>query len=125
MWNQDNQLFAGGVAIDAQHTDGGRGWLGRVGGGCDYQFWQKFVVGALAASTALAGPRTARIDRWRRTAARQTGRNCRRRRMFPMPRFRDPRMSPVGTTRTFADARTMSDIEGKSDIRPRAPKVRD
>ena len=48
MWNQDNQLFAGGVAIDAEHTDGGRGWLGRVGGGCDYQFWQKFVVGALA-----------------------------------------------------------------------------
>ncbi len=37
-----------GVAIDAEHTDGGRGWLGRVGGGCDYQFWQKFVVGALA-----------------------------------------------------------------------------
>ena len=48
MWNQDNQMFAGGVAIDAEHTDGGRGWLGRVGGGCDYQFWQKFVVGALA-----------------------------------------------------------------------------
>ena len=48
MWNQDNQLFAGGVALDAEHTDGGRGWLGRVGGGCDYQFWQKFVVGALA-----------------------------------------------------------------------------
>jgi outer membrane immunogenic protein len=48
MWNQDNQSFAGTVALDAQHTDGGRGWLGRVGGGCDYQFWQKFVVGALA-----------------------------------------------------------------------------
>jgi outer membrane immunogenic protein len=48
MWNQDNQVFDGGVALDAQHTDGGRGWLGRVGGGCDYQFWQRFVVGALA-----------------------------------------------------------------------------
>ena len=48
MWNQDNQLFDAGGALDAQHTDGGRGWLGRVGGGCDYQFWQKFVVGALA-----------------------------------------------------------------------------
>jgi len=47
MWNQDNQTFDGG-AVDFQHTDGGRGWLGRVGGGCDYQFWQKFVVGALA-----------------------------------------------------------------------------
>jgi outer membrane immunogenic protein len=41
-------VFVGGVALDAQHTDGGRGWLGRVGGGCDYQFWQRFVVGALA-----------------------------------------------------------------------------
>ena len=48
MWNQDNQSFAGTIPIDAQHTDGGRGWLGRVGGGCDYQFWQKFVIGALA-----------------------------------------------------------------------------
>ena len=49
MWNQDNTLFSGdGVALDGEHTDGGRGWLGRVGGGCDYQFWQRFVVGALA-----------------------------------------------------------------------------
>jgi len=48
MWNQDNQLFFNGGALDAQHTDGGRGWLGRVGGGCDYQFWQRFVIGALA-----------------------------------------------------------------------------
>lgn len=48
MWNQDNQSFAGGVAADVVHTDGGRGWLGRVGGGCDYQFAQKFVIGALA-----------------------------------------------------------------------------
>ena len=48
MWNQDNQSFDGSIALDRQHTDGGRGWLGRVGGGCDYQFWQKFVVGALA-----------------------------------------------------------------------------
>jgi outer membrane immunogenic protein len=48
MWNQDNTTFDSGGPIDFQHTDGGRGWLGRVGGGCDYQFWQKFVVGALA-----------------------------------------------------------------------------
>ena len=48
MWNQDNTLFSGGVAVSGEHTDGGRGWLGRVGGGCDYQFWQRFVVGALA-----------------------------------------------------------------------------
>jgi len=33
-------------------TDGGRGWLGRVGGGCDYQFavggFGDFVIGAFA-----------------------------------------------------------------------------
>jgi outer membrane immunogenic protein len=35
-------------------TSGGRGWLGRVGGGCDYQFgagtgfWSNWVVGAFA-----------------------------------------------------------------------------
>jgi len=46
--NQDNTAFAGGVPVSGEHTDGGRGWLGRVGGGCDYQFWQRFVVGALA-----------------------------------------------------------------------------
>ena len=47
MWNQDNQRFSGTVA-DVEHTDGGRGWLGRVGGGCDYQFYQRWVVGVLA-----------------------------------------------------------------------------
>jgi outer membrane immunogenic protein len=31
MWNQDNETFAApGVPFDAEHTDGGRGWLGRV-----------------------------------------------------------------------------------------------
>lgn len=49
MWNQDNQSFtAPGVIADLEHTDGGRGWLGRVGGGCDYLFFQKWVVGVLA-----------------------------------------------------------------------------
>src|SRR5262249_12437817 len=48
MWNQDNQLQQFGVGVEPEHTNGGRGWLGRVGGGWDYQFWQKFVVGALA-----------------------------------------------------------------------------
>jgi outer membrane immunogenic protein len=47
MWNQDNRVFEGGAA-ELEHTDGGRGWLGRVGGGCDYQFWQRWVIGALA-----------------------------------------------------------------------------
>src|SRR5262245_24262457 len=49
MWNQDNQsFFAPGGVADIEHTDGGRGWLGRVGGGCDYQFYQRWVVGVLA-----------------------------------------------------------------------------
>ena len=48
MWNQDSQLRQFGLGLEPEHTNGGRGWLGRVGGGCDYQFWQKFVVGALA-----------------------------------------------------------------------------
>ena len=47
MWNQDNHRFFPGF-VEVEHTDGGRGWLGRVGGGCDYQFGQKWVVGVLA-----------------------------------------------------------------------------
>jgi outer membrane immunogenic protein len=47
MWNQDNQTFDAGVAQDFKHTDGGRGWLGRVGAGCDYQLAQKWVIGVL------------------------------------------------------------------------------
>jgi outer membrane immunogenic protein len=47
MWNQDNHRVAPGV-IEFEHTDGGRGWLGRVGGGCDYQLAQKWVIGVLA-----------------------------------------------------------------------------
>jgi|SRR5262245_19330628 len=49
MWNQDNHAFdpATGLA-EVERTNGGRGWLGRVGGGCDYQFWQRWVVGVLA-----------------------------------------------------------------------------
>jgi hypothetical protein len=41
-------------------TSGGRGWLGTVGGGCDYQlgslggFWSNWVVGA--EPTGLAEP---------------------------------------------------------------------
>jgi outer membrane immunogenic protein len=40
------------VPIGAQITNGGQGWLGRLGGGCDYQFpvsgLGNFVVGVLA-----------------------------------------------------------------------------
>jgi len=48
MWNQDHFLFdapAGNFQLTPQETAGGRGWLGRVGGGCDYQFNGNFVVG--------------------------------------------------------------------------------
>jgi outer membrane immunogenic protein len=60
-WNQDHQtsgeLFTlvGGVPVPVgttttlTTTDGGRGWLGRFGGGCDYQtplFNNRFVIGA-------------------------------------------------------------------------------
>jgi outer membrane immunogenic protein len=51
MSNIDHTLetFPGLVALNANGTDGGRGWLGTVGGGCDYQFpvagLGNFVVG--------------------------------------------------------------------------------
>jgi outer membrane immunogenic protein len=56
MWNQDvsltgNLLNTAGTAVigtvnTVTTTDGGRGWLGRVGVGCDYQFSQQFLIGA-------------------------------------------------------------------------------
>ena len=52
LWNQENTGFIDGpprVPFTATTTAGGRGYLGTVGGGCDYQFpvggWN-FVVGA-------------------------------------------------------------------------------
>ena len=59
-WNQDHYatgpaaIFVGGHFVPIGNsstvttTDGGRGWLGRFGGGCDYQtplFNNRFVVG--------------------------------------------------------------------------------
>jgi outer membrane immunogenic protein len=38
----------GTVVFDNGHDNAGRGWLGRVGAGCDYQFASSFVLGALA-----------------------------------------------------------------------------
>jgi outer membrane immunogenic protein len=56
MWNQDHSVTGpfgpGGTPATTvtSTTDGGRGWLGRFGGGCDYQFsmggFGNFVVGA-------------------------------------------------------------------------------
>ncbi len=52
MWNQDHnaETYPGPVytPLDASSTTGGRGWLGRVGGGCDYQtplFDNRVVIG--------------------------------------------------------------------------------
>lgn len=51
MWNQDEFLSGAGIGgiSTATVTDGGRGWLGRVGGGCDYQLGgalSNWVIGA-------------------------------------------------------------------------------
>jgi outer membrane immunogenic protein len=52
LWNQQhttNTLFGGVPGTTISQTDGGRGWLGRVGGGCDYQtplFNNRLVIGA-------------------------------------------------------------------------------
>lgn len=52
MWNQQAYLetLPGGAQATATATNGGDGWLGRFGGGCDYQFGfgglGNFVIGA-------------------------------------------------------------------------------
>src|SRR5262249_25128928 len=50
MWNQDVMpVNAGGTNLNTMVvTEGGRGWLGRVGVGCDYQVAPQFVIGAFA-----------------------------------------------------------------------------
>ena len=55
LWNIDHFSNPGlGGATSNTTTSGGRGWLGTVGGGCDYQlgslggFWSNWVVGAFA-----------------------------------------------------------------------------
>lgn len=54
LWDQTQftETFPGLGRISANVDSGGRGWLGRFGGGCDYQFTLgylgNFVVGALA-----------------------------------------------------------------------------
>src|SRR5215471_10150211 len=48
LWNQEESESAFGLTT-ATYTNGGRGWLGRFGGGCDIQVsGSNFVIGALA-----------------------------------------------------------------------------
>lgn len=49
MYNQTShsETYPGLIPIGAQVTNGGEGWLGRVGAGCDYQA-SRFVIGAFA-----------------------------------------------------------------------------
>jgi outer membrane immunogenic protein len=49
MFNQDHQTFTlGGIASGPEATTGGRGWLGTVQVGCDYQAGSQFVIGIFA-----------------------------------------------------------------------------
>ena len=53
LWNIDHSTLSNGQQSTTETTSGGRGWLGKVGGGCDYQFggggfWGNWVVGAFA-----------------------------------------------------------------------------
>jgi outer membrane immunogenic protein len=55
LWNIDHFTKDGfGATLTSSATSGGRGWLGRFGGGCDYQFgggggfWSNWVVGVFA-----------------------------------------------------------------------------
>jgi len=54
MYNGDHYLedLPSGAPLSATVTSGGRGWLGRLGGGCDYQVGSVFggnvIIGALA-----------------------------------------------------------------------------
>ena len=48
MWNQDNSVHSTipPTFSSTDQTAGGRGWLGRLGVGCDYQVAPSFVIGA-------------------------------------------------------------------------------
>ena len=49
LWNQDHYVTNPTLGTTVTTTDGGRGWLGRVGGGCDYQLGgnlSRWVIGA-------------------------------------------------------------------------------
>jgi outer membrane immunogenic protein len=48
MWNQDTTEVADPslAAIGSEIRTGGRGWFGTVGGGCDFQIGERWVIGA-------------------------------------------------------------------------------
>jgi outer membrane immunogenic protein len=50
MWNQEHyvETFPGLVATTPSATAGGRGYFGTVQAGCDYQFANRWVIGAFA-----------------------------------------------------------------------------
>jgi outer membrane immunogenic protein len=48
MWNQDVTSLNSNVRTDNDVTNGGRGWFGTVGGGCDLQVSGSWVVGIFA-----------------------------------------------------------------------------
>jgi outer membrane immunogenic protein len=56
-WNQYHDTLSGSSAPTVYTTDGGRGWLGRFGGGCDYQlpiFGGSIVIGAFGDYDAMS-----------------------------------------------------------------------
>jgi outer membrane immunogenic protein len=46
MWNQDTTFIDGLGREGPEIRTGGRGWFGTVGGGCDYQLAERWVIGA-------------------------------------------------------------------------------
>ena len=48
MWNQDTVTLDDSIPVSSRERSGGRGWFGTVGGGCDYQIAQRWVIGAFA-----------------------------------------------------------------------------
>jgi outer membrane immunogenic protein len=48
MWNQDVTSLNNNLRTDHDVTNGGRGWFGTVGGGCDLQVSGSWVVGIFA-----------------------------------------------------------------------------
>jgi outer membrane immunogenic protein len=50
--NHDERDAVTGVSRVVNATAGGDGWLATAGGGCDYQFNNRWVIGAFAEATA-------------------------------------------------------------------------